>query len=157
MDYYCHHIMTIRVNGLDEAIRDIRKKGKQAERAVIEQLEDTAALIEFGAKNDAPFGQGLSIKQRIDKVGSEGGLKWIVGVQGTLDIDAYYEFGTGLSAKEILANPDYTQEMRDLAYYGFYKNGLGTLRGTPYLFPNYIKYTANLVDEIRKEIEKAIK
>jgi hypothetical protein len=148
--------MTIRVNGLDEAIRDIRKKGKQAERAVIEQLEDTASLIEFGAKNDAPFGQGLSIKQRIDKVGSQAGLKWIVGVQGTLDIDAYYEFGTGLSAKEILANPDYTQEMRDLAY-TFFKTGDGTLRGRPYLFPNYIKYTANLVEEIRKEIEKAIK
>jgi hypothetical protein len=148
--------MTIRVNGLDEAIRDIRKKGKQAERAVIEQLEDTASLIEFGAKNDAPFGQGLSIKQRIDKVASEGGLKWIVGVQGTLDIDAYYEFGTGLSAKEILANPDYTQEMRDLAY-TFFKTGDGTLRGSPYLFPNYIKYTANLVEEIRKEIEKAVK
>jgi hypothetical protein len=156
MDYYCHHPMTIRVNGLDEAIRDIRKKGKQAERAVIEQLEDTASLIEFGAKNDAPFGQGLSIKQRIDKVVSEGGLKWIVGVQGTLDIDAYYEFGTGLSAKEILANPDYTQKMRDLAY-TFFKTGDGTLRGSPYLFPNYIKYTANLVEEIRKEIEKAVK
>jgi hypothetical protein len=157
MDYYSHHAMTIRVNGLDEAIRDIRKKGKQAERAVIEQLEDTAANIEFFAKQDAPFGDGLSINQRINAVVYDGGLKWIVGVQGTLDIDAYYEFGTGLSAKEILANPDYTQEMRDLAYYGFYKNGLGTLRGTPYLFPNYIKYTANLVEEIRKEIEKAIK
>jgi hypothetical protein len=156
MDYYSHHSMTIRVNGLDEAIRDIRKKGKQAERAVIEQLENTASLIEFGAKNDAPFGQGLSIKQRIDKVGSEGGLKWIVGVQGTLDIDAYYEFGTGLSAKEILANPDYTQEMRDLAY-TFFKTGDGTLRGRPYLFPNYIKYTANLVEEIRNEINKAVK
>jgi hypothetical protein len=148
--------MTIRVNGLDEAIRDIRKKGKQAERAVIKELEDTASLIEFGAKNDAPFGQGLSIKQRIDKVGSEGGLKWIVGVQGTLDIDAYYEFGTGLDAEQILSNPEYTKEMRDLAW-TFKKERDGTLKGVPYLFPNYIKYTANLVDEIRKEIEKAIK
>jgi len=156
MDYYCHNPMTIRVNGLDEAIRDIRKKGKQAERAVIEQLEDTAANIEFFAKQDAPFGDGLSINQRINAVVYQGGLKWIVGVQGTLDIDAYYEFGTGLSAKEILANPDYTQEMRDLAW-GFRKNELGTLKGVPYLFPNYIKYTANLVEEIRKEIEKAVK
>jgi hypothetical protein len=151
--------MTIRVNGLDEAIRDIRKKGKQAERAVIEQLEDTASLIEFGAKNDAPAqigGVPISLKQRIDKVVSNGGLKWIVGVQGSDDLSAYIEFGTGLSAKEILSNPNYTQAMRDLAF-TFFKTGEGTLRGTPYLFPNYIKHTANLVEEIRKEIEKAIK
>jgi hypothetical protein len=148
--------MTIRVNGLDEAIRDIRKKGKQAERAVIEQLEDTAALITRDAQIDAPFAGGINIKQKIKSQVYDGGLSWRVFVNDTKDIDAYYEFGTGLDAEQILSNPEYTKEMIDLAW-EFYETGDGTLRGTPYLFPNYIKYTANLVEEIRKEIEKAIK
>ena len=151
--------MTIRVKGLDKAIRELRKKGKDAERAIIEVLEDTASNIEIDAKIDAPAqigGVPISLKQRIDKVVSNGGLKWIVGVQGSQDIDAYVEFGTGLSAQEILSNPKYTKEMRDLAF-TFFKTGEGTLRGIPYLFPNYIKHTANLVEELRNEINKAVK
>lgn len=151
--------MTIRVKGLAEAIRAIQKKSKDAEKAVIDVLEDTAASIEIDAKNDAPYeagGQVLNIKQRIDKVVENKGLTWKVGVQGSQDFDAYVEFGTGLSAKEIVNGPGYTPEMRAIAM-TFYKNGLGTLVGSPYLFPNYIKHTANLVQELKDEIEKSIK
>lgn len=151
--------MTIRVKGLDKAIRELKKKGLDAERVIKEVLEDTAASIEIDAKIDAPAeveGQILNIKQRIDKVVSNGGLTWRIGVQGGQDIDAYVEFGTGLSAVEILSNPNYTQAMRDLAM-TFFKTGKGTLRGTPYLFPNYIKHTANLVQELKNEITKTVK
>lgn len=150
--------MTVRVKGLKEAIREIRKRGERAEQTVKKVLADTASDIEFDAKQDAPFevqGQILNIKQRIDKVVSEGGLSWNVGVQGTQDFDMYVEAGTGLSAREILYGPGYTNEMREIAR-AFYKNGQGTLRGTPYLFPNYIRHTANLVEELKKEIALAI-
>ena len=148
--------MTIRVKGLDKAIRELRKKGKDAERAIIEVLEDTAASIEIDAKIDAPFAGGIDIKNKIKSQVYNKGLSWRVFVNNTRDIDAYYEFGTGVDAEQILSNPDYTKEMRDLAW-EFYENGLGTLRGVPYLFPNYIKHTANLVEELRNEINKAVK
>lgn len=151
--------MTVRVKGLQEAIREIQKRGKEAERVIIEVLEDTAASIEIDAKQDAPYelgGQVLNIKQRIDKVASNGGLTWKVGVQGSQDFDAYAEFGTGLNAKQILNGQGYTPEMRAIAL-TFFKTGLGTLRGVPYLFPNYIKHTANLVQELRDEIARQIK
>jgi len=145
--------MTIRVSGLSEAITALRKKGDKAETIIKKKMSDTAQEILLDAKNDAPFGPGLSIKQRLDANPFDGGLRFEIGVQGTLDIDAYYEFGTGLSAQQILSNPLYTNEMRDLAMM-FFKDGKGRLRGTPYLFPNYIKHTANLVEELKKEISK---
>lgn len=159
MEVYRGEIMSVKVKGLDKAIRDIRKKFDGAERVIIAVLEDTAASIEIDAKMDAPSevqGVILNIKQRIDKIPSDGGLTWTIGVQGTQDFDMYVEAGTGQSAREILYGPGYTDEMRAVAY-EFFKTGRGTLRGSPYLFPNFIKHTANLVEELRKEIESAVK
>ena len=96
------------------------------------------------------------IKQRIDKVVEDNGLSWRVGVQSgdpDFEIEAWLEFGTGLSAREILSNPQYTQEIRDVAR-RFYRNGRGRIIGQPYLMPAFLRNTANLVDEIEKEINK---
>ena len=35
----------------------------------------------------------------------------------------------------------------------FYKNGLGTLPGRPYLFPAWFEETANIVDDLKKELK----
>ena len=151
--------MSVRVKGLDKAIRDIQKKGSIAVQTAKNVLADTATEIELDAKINAPSqvgGQVLNIKQRIDKVVSEGGLRWQVGVQGSQDFDMYVEAGTGQSAVEILYGPGYTDEMRAIAR-EFYKNGQGTLIGRPYLFPAFIKHIANLVEELRKEIAASIK
>lgn len=166
--------MSVRVVGLDKAIRDIRKKFKGAESVIVGVLEDTAANIEIDAKMDAPSEivgvkldskirnketkkrELVNLKQRIDKIPSLKGLRWRIGVQGAQDFDMYAEAGTGQSAREILNSPGYTQEMRDMAML-FYKTGRGTLRGSPYLFPNWIKHTANLVEELRKDIADAVR
>lgn len=151
--------MSVKVKGLAQALKDIERKGEEAQKAVIAVLSDTATDIELDAKRDAPFeveGVILNIKQRIDKIPFDGGLKWNVGIQGTQDFDAYVEFGTGQSARQILYGPGYTQEMRDIAQ-SFYKNGRGTLIGSPFLFPAFIRHTANLVEEIKKEIAKNVK
>ena len=151
--------MSVTVKGLDKAIREIQKKGERAVQTVKNVLADTATNIEFDAKQDAPYeikGQVLNIKSRIFKEVANGGLTWIVEVRGAQDIDGYVEFGTGQSAREILYGPNYTDEMRAMAY-EFFKTGEGTLRGIPYLLPNYIKYTANLVEELKKEIADSIK
>jgi len=151
--------MAVKIKGLDKAIKELSKKGDLAISAIKEELEDTATAIELNAINLAPaqiVGVNLNIKQRIDKVVENQGLLWKVGVQGTQDFDAYVEFGTGLSAKEILSSPNYTDEIRAIAR-TFYKTGQGTLRGRPYLFPSYFKNTANLVENIEKAVADAIK
>ncbi len=160
--------MAVRVIGLDKALRDIESKGKDAVQAVVEVLSDTASAIDFDAKNavpleiDASLKQDgskmvrISTKQRIDKDPSNKGLNWKIGIAQGTDFDAYVEFGTGQSAREILYGPGYTDEMRAIAR-PFKKKKDGTLKGKPFLMPAWIKNTSNLVEEIKSKIAQAVK
>jgi hypothetical protein len=154
--------MSVTVKGLDKALADLNTKSEAVIDAVKETLASAATDIEIQAIRNAPStwnGLPLSIKQRIDKVVENNGLAWKVGVQSgdpVFEIEAWLEFGTGLSAKEILANPQYTQEVRDIARQ-FYRNGEGRIIGRPYLMPAFFANTANLVEEIEEQIKNDIK
>lgn len=154
--------MSVKVIGLDKALADLDKKGDAVIAAVKEKLADVATEIEIKAIQRAPStweGLPLSIKQRIDKVVENNGLSYKVGIQGAdsdFEIEAWLEFGTGLSAKEILGRPNYTTEVRDIAR-RFYRNGRGRIIGQPYLFPSYFEATADLVTQIEEEIKNDIK
>jgi hypothetical protein len=151
--------MSVTVKGLDAALRDLNKQEDVVIEAVKDILSSTATDIEIEAIRNAPAsweGQPLNIKQRIDKVAENNGLAWRVGVQSgdpVFEIEAWLEFGTGLSAREILSNPQYTQEVRDIAR-SFYRNGRGRIIGQPYLMPAFFRNTANLVQDIENEINK---
>lgn len=151
--------MAVTVKGLDAALKDLDKQEDIVIEAVKDALANAATDIEIEAIRNAPSqwqGLPLSIKQRIDKVAEDNGLSWRVGVQSgdpDFEIEAWLEFGTGLSARQILANPQYTQEVRDIAR-RFYRNGQGRIVGQPYLMPAFFRNTANLVAEIENEINK---
>ena len=151
--------MAVTVKGLDAALKDLDKQSDIVIEAVKDILASTATDIEIEAIRNAPSswqGQPLNIKQRIDKVVEDNGLNWRVGVQSgdpVFEIEAWLEFGTGLSAREILSNPQYTQEVRDIAR-RFYRNGQGRIIGQPYLMPAFFRNTANLVTDIENEINK---
>lgn len=154
--------MSVTVKGLDKALADLDKKNDAVVDAVKDALANAATDIEIEAIRNAPSsweGLPLNIKQRIDKVVENNGLGWRVGIQSgdpVFEIEAWLEFGTGLSAREILSNPVYTQEVRDIAR-RFYRNGQGRIIGRPYLMPAFFRNTANLVKEIEEEIKKDIK
>ena len=154
--------MSVIVKGLDKALADLNTKSDAVIDAVKDILSSTATDIEIQAIRNAPStwnGLPLNIKQRIDKVSENNGLAWKVGVQSgdpVFEIEAWLEFGTGLSAKEILANSQYTQEVRDIARQ-FYRNGEGRIIGRPYLMPAFFANTANLVQEIEEQIKNDIK
>jgi len=153
--------MSVKVIGLDKALADLDKKGDAVIEAVKDALSSAATDIEIDAIRNAPSqwnGLPLNIKQRIDKVSDDGGLSWKVGIQSgdpVFEIEAWLEFGTGLSAKQILSNPVYTQEVRDVAR-RFYRNGRGRIIGQPFLMPAFFRNTANLVSDIEAEINKDI-
>lgn len=63
---------------------------------------------------------------------------------------AYVEFGTGLSAQSILA--PYPQEVKDLAN-TYFETGKGTLKGSPYLFNNYLLTRDNFIKELNEYLE----
>lgn len=154
--------MSVTVKGLDAALKDLDKKSDLVIEAVKDALANTATDIEIEAIRNAPSqweGLPLSIKQRIDKVAEDNGLTWRVGVQSgssDFEIEAWLEFGTGLSAKEILGRPEYTPEIRAIAQ-RFYRNGQGRIVGQPYLMPAFFRNTATLVQDIENEINKDLK
>ena len=67
---------------------------------------------------------------------------------------AYVEFGTGLSAAQILA--PYPQWVKDIAY-EYYVNGKGTLIGKPYLFNNFLKNIETFERDLNALLEKEFK
>lgn len=152
--------MSIKVKNLDQVRKKLKQFGKDGERVIKRELEDAGTNIEQAAINRAPsYLAGdpkakLSINQRIDKLVLNRGLTVKVGVHGQQDLDAYVEFGTGLNFIEIVnARPqDYTPEIREVARI-FYKNGQGTLKGTPYLFPSFFDESPKLVARLEKELK----
>ena len=154
--------MSVTVKGLDQALAYIKKKETAMIEAVKDVLANTATDVEKEAIASAPTqweGYPLNIKQKIDKKSSNNGLLWQVGIDVPTSgeqWEAWMEFGTGLSAREILSNPQYSQEVRTLAR-TYYRNGQGRIVGEPYLMPAFYRNTANLVTDMVNEINKALK
>src|SRR5690606_24431846 len=123
--------------------RDLERYRKDIVKKVVDLVSDFASQLEIEATRDAPN------FIHIDKKFSKGGLKAEVGVMGDNPLAAYIEFGTGLSAQQILA--PYPQWIRDIAMQ-FYVNGLGTLKGKPYLYNNYLR----LLHGFRVELDKIL-
>lgn len=166
--------MAVTIKGLDKALADLDKKSDAVVNAVKKVIQETAEGIEYDASVNAQISTqmmrdqldereqqlfDLNFIQRIDKVPIEGGFGAKVGINiadPKFEIEAWTEFGTGLSAREILGRPEYTPEIRAVAR-KFWRGGTGKLIGIPYLFPAFFKNTANLVKDIEEEIAKDIK
>jgi len=159
--------MSVKVKGLDQALSDLNKKRDGIVKAVKYSLASTATNIEIEATRNAPTSYQIGdarinlsfIRQKIGKKVLESGLFWQVG----LDVpssgeqwEAWMEFGTGLSARDILSNPQYSAEVREIAR-RYYRNGKGRIIGQPYLMPAFYRNTANLVNDMVTEINKALK
>lgn len=159
--------MAVTVKGLDAALKDLDKKGDEVIEAVKLKLSDVATDIEIQAGNAAPTSYQIGdyvvdlrfIRQKINKDVFENGLLFKVGLnvpsQGE-QWEAWMEFGTGLSAQQILSGAGYTPQIKAQAE-NFKRNGKGRIIGRPYFYPAFFRNTANLVNEIEEEINKKIK
>lgn len=123
--------------------RDLKKYRSDVIKKVKDLISDYASQLEIAATRDAPN------FIHIDKRFSKGGLVAEVGVMGDNPLAAYIEFGTGLSAVEILS--PYPQWIKDIAM-EFYINGMGTIEGKPYLYNNYLR----LMHGFRTELDKVL-
>jgi HK97 gp10 family phage protein len=154
--------MAVTFKGFDQALAYVKKKETAMVEAVKDVLANTATDVEKQAIASAPTqweGFPLNIKQKIDKKSSNNGLLWQVGVDVPTtgeQWEAWMEFGTGLSAREILSNPQYSQEVRTIAR-TYYRNGKGRIIGQPYLMPAFYRNSANLVNDMVDEINKVLK
>ena len=132
---------------INTTAKNLRNYSKKQLEAVKNLIADTATSIEIQATRDAPSAEDTDGFINIDKNFTNKGLTAEVGVMGENKLAAYFEFGTGLSAASILA--PYPQWVKDTAY-KFYINGLGTLKGKPYLYPAVFLYTKDLQVQLAK-------
>jgi hypothetical protein len=155
MGYNHGKVMSIKVDGLDKLVSDLKKFGNDGERIVKRELEDTATNISLKATNRAPGAEPFNIKQRILAEPSNGGLSWQVGVQGTTEFDVWVEFGQGLDPEQLWNSPAYSQEVKDLAkeFIGKIRPGTGTLRNQAYLFPSFYEESPKLIQNLKRELE----
>ena len=173
--------MGVTIKGLDKALKDLTSKEDDVIEAVRKVLKDTADAIQLDASNNSiqsiqivrdqldgesditseegPRQFDINFTQRLNTVPIDNGLGYKTGIEvadRNFEIEVWTEFGTGLSAREILSRPNYTPEIREMAR-AFFRNGQGRLIGVPYLMPAFFKNTANLVTEIENEINKNTK
>ena len=116
-------------------------------RDVVQLVENAITDVQILAMRDAPK------FVNIDKKFTDKGLTGEVGVMGEMEgnhIAAYIEFGTGLSAREILA--PYPQWIKDIAH-EFYVNGQGKLQGKPYLYNNFLAISEKFKRDLKELVD----
>lgn len=111
-----------------------------------EATRDAPSFISIGNKFDD---KGLTAK--VGVIGKQSVAK---NQSDPANMAAYIEFGTGLSASQILA--PYPQWVKDIAY-EYYVNGKGTLIGKPYLFNNFLKNIETFDRDLNNLLEKEFK
>ena len=116
-------------------------------RDVVRLVENAITDVQILAMRDAPK------FVNIDKKFTNKGFTGEVGVMGEMEgnhIAAYIEFGTGLSAREILA--PYPQWIKDIAH-EFYVNGQGKLQGKPYLYNNFLVIAEKFKRDLKELVD----
>ena len=125
---------------------NLKKYRDETIKKIANLVQDTATEVEIAATRGAPA------FVTIDKKITEKGLQAEVGVMGENELAAYFEFGTGLSAKKILAKyPDWIKKIARQ----FYVNGKGTLTGKPYLFNNFLLKKKDFERELKKIVSES--
>ena len=128
--------------------KNLKTYQTQMFRDVVNLVDTAINDLHISAIADAP--KFVNMKKEF----SNKGLTGAVSVDGEFEgshLPAYFEFGTGLSAREILR--DYPQWIKDIAM-EFYVNGLGTLKGKPYLYNNFLVIQKKFERDLKALVEK---
>ncbi|MGM1431155.1 hypothetical protein ACS126_18010 [Sphingobacterium lactis] len=145
--------------------KDLERYRKDIVKQVKTAISDIATDLEISSKRDLKAAssrpdlieefeaQGLNFIL-VNKKFSKGGLKAEVGVWGDNNMAAYIEFGTGLSAREILA--PYPQWVKDIAW-TFKGDFDGSLKGSPYLYSNYFRLMPEYQIKLKAILDKKYK
>ena len=140
--------LTYELNGYKEEV--IAKTKQFIQQLIfktnIEATRDAPSFVSIGNKFED---EGLTAK-----VGILGQQSFPKNQSDPANVAVYFEFGTGLSAAQILA--PYPQWVKDIAY-EYYVNGKGTLIGKPYLFNNFLKNIETFERDLNSLLEKEFK
>lgn len=152
----------MKVKGVDELIKKLRKMDETIQQETKEIIGDTAREIANQAVTNQTHaaGQRFTVGEEVFNKGYSARIFVSGGGPGTAkapsygNLAAYREFGTGLSAKEYV--PTLPKEWQDLAM-SFYVNGKGTLVKRPFLYPAYQKNIPELERDLKELLNRAVK
>lgn len=135
-----------RVLGIAELQGRLISMSKDMEQFVKDETEALGRDIEADAKINASgiLNAPVELKQRINSEVINKGFGTRVS-QNLLPLGAYIEFGTG-------AFVEVSDEWKAMAF-TFYKNGKGTLRAHPYLYPSFVLNRDKYIALLRKKLE----
>ena len=136
------------LNGYKE---EVITKTKQFIQQLIFQTNIEAT---WDAPSFVSIGNKIEDKGLTAKVGILGQQSVPKNQSDPANVAVYFEFGTGLSASQILA--PYPQWVKDIAY-EYYVSGKGTLIGRPYLFNNFLKNIETFERDLNNLLEKEFK
>ena len=141
--------MSIKVQGLDEAIKALSKYGEEVARDTAKAMNTTMLAVQSSAKRRAPVDTGRLRASIVTTKASKEDLvaSTVVGV----NYAPYIEFGTGAYARDYLASQD--AEMQRYAMQ-FYINGRGKLPARPFLFPSFEEERPKLEKELVKLLKR---
>lgn len=137
--------------------RDLENYRKDIVKKVRDLIVDKTTKVELLANRDLIANSTVEFNLNfisVDKKFLDGGFTGEVGVMGENEMAAYIEFGTGLSAEDILSKyPKWVQEIA----WNFFKTGEGTLQGKPYLYNNFLIVWGEFVKELDAILKKEYK
>ena len=146
----------LKVNGVQTVTNAIKVKGKAIEEGVKMNIEKYGRLIQAQAQQNVPkiastFEGGILI----DGTPTQAGLSFIIEARsmGNTDVAAWYEFGTGKNYLQMASS--YTPEMKRIAQ-SYYRNGKGTIKAHPYLFPAYYRNRKEFLKAIKALVKKVV-
>lgn len=145
----------MKVQGLTTVTNAIKRKGKAIEEGVKMNVEKYGRKIQAQAQSGASAIPATWAKISIDGNPTNSGLSFIIQARdgGSSDMAAYFEFGTGKNYLQMQSS--YTPEMKRIAT-SYYKNGKGTIKAHPYLFPAYYKYRKEFIKAIAQLVKKVV-
>ena len=145
----------LKVQGVQTVTNAIKSKGKAIEDGVKMNVEKSGRKIQAEAQSGASSIPASWVNIKVDGNPSQSGLSFIVQARDMAnpDLPAYYEFGTGKNYLQMASS--YTKEMREIAS-SYYKNGRGTIKAHPYLFPAYYRNRKDFINAIKQLVKKTI-
>ena len=130
----------MKIHGLNECLKALQFDDKEIGKAL--QSGGELILNQTKTNMDKDATVANSYNMTVGRTESGG---WIVRIESTTLMAAYYEFGTGNFVR--------VSEPADDAYaMEFFRTGKGTLRPYPHLYPAYRQYRDKIIESIKEAI-----
>ena len=145
----------LKVNGVQTVTNAIKVKGKAIEEGVKMNIEKYGRLIQAQAQQGASSIPASWVNIKVDGEPSKAGLSFSIQARDMAnpDMSLYWEVGTGKNYLQMASS--YTPEVRRIAQ-EYYKNGKGTIKAHPYLFPAYYRNRKEFLKAIKSLVKKTI-